>query len=349
MPQRNSQDGSSATILMDTQAQPMAKHNVSFGTRIRAHIAIARFDHIAKNVFILPGIIIPLSVQPALINSELARRVVVGSIAASLVACSNYVLNEVLDAPYDRFHPTKANRPVVAGLVNVPLAYVQWITMMLIGIALGWTVSMPFAVTLAALWIMGCIYNIPPVRTKDLPYLDVLSESVNNPLRMLLGWYMVPTTLIPPVSLLTAYWMVGCYFMALKRTSEFRDITEKCDAAAYRRSFAHYSEVSLMVSVMFYASTAMLFFGAFIIRYRLELILSFPLLAYVMAVYLRLSYEPGSAVQNPEKLHRSSKLMVPVIACAVLMLVLLKVDIPWMENFFRPTLPTASGPSEAGR
>ena len=38
------------------------------------------------------------------------------------------------------------------------------------------------------LWVMGCIYNIPPVRSKDLPYLDVLSEAVNNPLRMLAGW-----------------------------------------------------------------------------------------------------------------------------------------------------------------
>ena len=30
---------------------------------------------------------------------------------------------------------------------------------------------------------MGVAYNVPPVRTKDRAYLDVLSESVNNPLR----------------------------------------------------------------------------------------------------------------------------------------------------------------------
>lgn len=333
---------------MSINAQPVLDH-VPLGTRLRAHLAIARLDHIAKNVFILPGVLIPLTVEPEPASWRLALRILVGFIAASLVACSNYVINEVLDAPYDRFHPTKNNRPVVLGLVNIPLAFVQWILMLVAGISLGFLVSKPFVIVLAALWLMGCIYNIPPVRTKDLPYIDVMSESVNNPLRLLLGWYMVTTTLIPPVSLLASYWLVGCYFMALKRASEYRDISDKCDAAAYRRSFRHYSEESLMVSVMFYASAAMLFFGAFIIRYRIELVLSFPLVAYVMAVYLRLSYEGGGAVQNPESLHRSFKLMMPIFVCAVVMLALLKIDIPWMENFFKPTLPVIRGHAEAGR
>ena len=43
----------------------------------------------------------------------------------------------------------------------------------------------PFTLTVLALWVMGCVYNIPPVRSKDLPYLDVLSEAINNPIRML--------------------------------------------------------------------------------------------------------------------------------------------------------------------
>jgi 4-hydroxybenzoate polyprenyltransferase len=198
---------------------------------------------------------------------------------------------------------------------------------------------------------MGCVYNIPPIRTKDKPYVDVLSESVNNPLRMALGWYMVVPDILPeasawawlpPVSILIAYWMVGCYFMAIKRLSEYRDINDPQRAAAYRKSFAHYNEPRLMVSIMFYAAAAMLFFGAFIIRYRLELVLSFPLVALVMSVYLHLSYSPESAVQNPEKLHRSKKLMFSVTACALTMIFLLWVDIPTLGSFFSPTLPTAA-------
>jgi hypothetical protein len=73
--------------------------------------------------------------------------------------------------------------------------------------------------------------------------------------------------------------------MALKRFSEYREIGDAQIAGAYRRSFQNYTEVSLLTSVTFYASAAMLFFGAFIMRYRIELILVFPLVALFMATY----------------------------------------------------------------
>jgi decaprenyl-phosphate phosphoribosyltransferase len=146
-------------------------------------------------------------------------------------------LNEVLDAPYDRQHPKKQSRPAAQGLVSIPAAYVQWLVMMVAGMALAWTISRFFAYTAAALWIMGCLYNISPIRTKDKVYLDVLSESVNNPLRMLLGWFMVTATLVPPISLLICYWMAGCYLMALKRFSEYREIGDPQIAGAYRKSW----------------------------------------------------------------------------------------------------------------
>src|SRR6202007_1922513 len=184
----------------------------------------------------------------------------------------------------------------------------------------------------------GCVYNIQPLRTKDVPYLDVLTESVNNPLRMLLGWYGVTSVLIPPVSLLVSYWMIGCYFMALKRYSELSEIRNRNVAGAYRASFKYYTPESLLVSVMFYASAAMLFLGAFVIRYRMELILGFPLVALTMAVYCKLSFKAGSAVQNPEKLYREPMLMASLAATVVVLGVLLFVRIPALEHFFMPTL-----------
>ncbi len=38
---------------------------------------------------------------------------------------------------------------------------------------------------------MGVLYNVKPFRTKDIAYLDVLSESINNAIRLLLGWFFV--------------------------------------------------------------------------------------------------------------------------------------------------------------
>jgi hypothetical protein len=149
---------------------------------------------------------------------------------------------------------------------------------------------------------------------------------------MLQGWYMVTTTLVPPLSLLIAYWMIGAYFMALKRFSEYRQLNNPLLAAAYRRSFRYYTERSLLVSVTFYASAAMMFFGAFIMHYRLELILSFPFVALVMAIYFHLAFENESAVQNPEKLYREPVLMASALVCMCVMLALLWIDIPAMHR-----------------
>lgn len=308
-------------------------------TTLRGHLKIARADHWIKNVFVLPGIAVAISIDRSTLTRGLIWQIVIGLISVCLVASSNYVLNEILDAKFDREHPGKHDRPVPSGEVSIPLAYVEWILLMVAGIGIGLTISTRFAIDMGILWAMGCVYNIPPVRSKDLPYIDVLSESINNPLRFLAGWYITNTRALPPASLLISYWMIGCYFMAIKRFAELREIDDASRSKAYRKSFAFYNERRLLVSIVFYGSQAMLFFGAFIMRYRLELILSFPLVALVMATYLSLAFKRDSAVQRPEGLYRELALMAAVISCAVVMIVLLFVDVPVLHRIFVPSAP----------
>ena len=303
--------------------------------RVMPYIRIMWVDHWFKNVFVLPGIVVALSSQENTEWSGLFQNFVIGMAAVCLIASSNYVINEVLDAPFDLHHPIKKNRPVPSGLVNIKIAYVQWIALMVIGLGLGALVSVPLVLSLAGLWIAGCAYNIPPVRTKDVPYLDVLTESINNPLRMLVGWYIVPNSPTPPVSLLISYWMIGCFFMGLKRFAEYRDMADRREEQIrYRKSFAVYNEQRLLVSIMFYAASAMLFFGAFVQRYRIELILSFPLVALIMAIYFKLAFQSSSPVEHPEKLYKERGLMAAVISCSALMVVLLFVNIPALVDMF---------------
>jgi len=307
---------------------------------LAGYLRIARVDHWIKNVFVIPGIVVALSMDRSAINSGLAFRIAIGLLSIGLMSSSNYVINELLDAPYDRYHPSKSNRPVPTGLVNVRLGYVEWLALIAAAITLGMFLSPPFTYSILALWIMGGVYNIKPIRSKDIPYVDVLTESINNPIRMLAGWYLTGTKLVPSASLLACYWMIGCYFMAVKRFSEYRDLGDPEIIRSYRKSFSAYSEPRLLVSIVFYASNAMLFLGAFIIRYRMELILAFPLVALIMAMYLSLAFERDSPVQHPEGLYRDFKLVTAVIACAALMALLLFVDIPVLHRIFVPTLPT---------
>jgi len=312
-------------------------------TVLRGHLKIARVDQWVKNVCVLPGVVAAVGLDPEADLERLVFRFFIGMASVCLIASSNYVINEVMDAPHDRHHPTKRARPVPSGEVSVPFAYLQWLVLMVVGLAVAWTMSRALAVVLAAFWVMGGIYNLPPIRSKELPYLDVLSEAINNPLRLLAGWFIATNATVPPGSLLLSYWMVGAYFMAMKRFAEYRDLRtgDIAAAAMYRRSFAFYNEQRLLVSMMFYASAAMLFFGAFVMRYRLELIGSFPLVALVMATSLALAFRPCSVVQQPEKLYREPSLMIAVAACAAVIVILLFVDIPILYTVFAPTVPVS--------
>ena len=318
----------------------MSSHRpVEASERIAAHLRIMRLDHSIKQLFIVPGIVLAISLAGTRFSFDLLVRVVIGLLASTLIACSNYVINEILDAPFDLQHPTKKNRPAASGLVHKGWGYAQWIVMMIAGLALGTLLGKGFLLSAAALWVMGCIYNIPPIRSKEIPYIDVLSESINNPLRFCLGWYSVVTVMLPPASLLFSYWMLGCYFMSLKRFSEYRQIADPAIAASYRSSFAHYSEESLLISATFYAAACMLFFGAFMMRYRIELILSFPVIAWLMAAYFSLSFRRESAVQNPERLYREPLLMVPLTICIALIVLLLFVNVPVIGTMFPRSTP----------
>lgn len=309
------------------------------------YVSIARPDNWFKNVFMVLGVVLAYFYQLNTAAVHVKYQVVsilVAVVSVCLVASSNYVLNEILDAPTDLAHPVKRHRPIPSGRVRLPIAYAEWLVVGAIGLGLAWTINRPFFGTALTLWIMGLVYNVPPVRSKEHPYVDVLSESINNPLRLLLGWFAVTAAEVPPMSLVISYWMAGAFFMASKRFAEYRSIGQ-AQAGAYRSSFRYYDEGKLLVSMFFYATTSALFLGVFIIRYHLELILSIPLIAGFFSYYLHVTLKKDSAAQAPEHLYRERGLMVYLALCVVVFSVLMFVHIPALYEWFNvpgPTVPS---------
>ncbi|MFH0783264.1 MAG: UbiA prenyltransferase family protein [Pseudomonadota bacterium] len=301
------------------------------------YLKIARFDHWFKNIFMLPGIIVALFAQPALFTPTCCLRIGLSFLIAGIVASSNYVLNELLDAKFDALHPVKKNRPIPSGLVHRPIAVGQWLILAILGLYLAAFLGNSFFYVTLSLWVMGCIYNIPPIRSKDKPFLDVLSESVNNPIRLMLGWYATGIDIIPPISLLLAYWMIGAFFMAIKRFAEFRMIANPKVSADYRKSFGYYNEERLLQSIIYYATAFGLFLGIFLIRYRMELIVSVPLLAGFMAWYMHLGFLENSPTQNPEHLYKQRGFVLYCFLCCITLIALLFLPIPALYEIFFPS------------
>jgi 4-hydroxybenzoate polyprenyltransferase len=298
------------------------------------YVQIARADHWFKNAFMLLGVVLAMFYEPSTASWTSLGRLVIAFAATCLVASSNYVLNELLDGPRDREHPEKRHRPVPSGRIRPAIAYVEWLGLAVAGFALSLSLNVYFFASALALWIMGIAYNVPPLRTKEWPYVDVLSESINNPIRLFLGWFALLTAHVPPLSLAVAYWMLGAFFMAMKRFAELRHIGDPQVAAAYRRSFAYYTEERLLVSLFFYATTCALFSGIFLVRYHLELILFAPVGAGVFAFYLHVGLRPNSPVQQPEKLYRERAFFAYMVFATVLFVVLMFTSIPALYDMF---------------
>ena len=301
---------------------------------MKKYIRIMRLDHWIKQFFILPGVLFAyLLVNPNFNFSQILIHFIIGFFGVCFIASANYVINEWLDAEFDKYHPVKKYRSVVTEDVKGYIVWIIWIILSICGFCLGYFVNIPFLTMSVLLWAMGILYNVKPFRTKDVPILDVLSESLNNAIRLLMGWFIIASTTLPPCSFIIGYWMAGAFLMAVKRYAEYKMINDPELAGKYRKSFIFYSEKSLLISSCFYAMNSVLFIGIFLIKYRVELILFMPFLIGMFCYYLYLSYKPDSVVQKPEKLYKEKLLMFFCLVLFLIFFALMFIKIPILDVF----------------
>jgi 4-hydroxybenzoate polyprenyltransferase len=299
------------------------------------YVSVARLDHSTKQIFIVPGVIFAHLLRGASAQ-YLLLPALLGLIAATCVASANYVINEYLDRDFDMYHPTKSNRRAVQSDMRGSVVFFEWLSLLAVGLGSALAANRLMFCVACVFALQGVVYNVRPLRTKERPYLDVISESINNPLRLLIGWAMIDPATLPPSSIILAYWLAGAFLMTAKRYSEYRQIVASHGRdllVRYRASFASYSEVSLNTSCFVYALLSTFFLAVFLIKYRVEYLLLMPLAIAIFGYYLAMSTQHDSAAQNPEKLFSEHVLVVLVSVFGALFLVTTWVDMPFLNVF----------------
>ena len=213
-------------------------------------IRLLRVKDWYKNVTVLLGFIIALYYTGTDINMNLFMSIALALFFTCTLSSTNYILNAITDKEHDKKHPIKRNRPLPKEAIKVRHALIVMVLLLICSLYLSSVLGNRLvSISLFSLFVASLLYNTPPIRLKDKPYMDVISESINNPIRFLIGWFIVSGT-APMMLLLLLVWSLAGYLMTKKRLNELMESKEM--AQSYRKVFNYYTERKLGLAMAVY-------------------------------------------------------------------------------------------------
>jgi len=278
--------------------------------RLRLYLSSLRLGRWPRSLAIFPGVVAVLVVRPELVPTGLIRLDLVLKVLLAFgltwaVSTANYIINEITDAPYDAFHPGKRHRPLVQKEISWKMLMLLWLILVFLSSLLAFLFFRPdFMLALASLLIAGVLYNVNPVRIKDIPYLDSTLESANNPIRFLIGWFVIEKA-FPPIPLLLCWWAFGNFLMVGKRVAEKKFLSPE-ESSGYRISLKKYTIPGLIRFMGFNGVLFLSMFSLFALHFRLKILLfALPLIVGYLIIFMVKSVQDRDTAEEPEKLLRN--------------------------------------------
>jgi 4-hydroxybenzoate polyprenyltransferase len=118
-----------------------------------------------------------------------------------LVWLAVLAVNDAHDLPGDRGNPRKSDAPVTSGRLSARGALLAAYGAAAAALAAALTVNLILCLVTLGFLVLGWAYSVPPVRLKNIPGLDVVTNSVAvGGLALIAGWVAVrPPAGFPPV------------------------------------------------------------------------------------------------------------------------------------------------------
>lgn len=239
-----------------------------------------------------------------------------------LLSSTSYVLNDIIDFPYDKKHPVKRLRPIASGQVTIPQATFMVFLLTLVSLIAALFFSIPFFFLSLLFILLHFFYSL---YLKKYPIIDIFAISFSFMIRTF-GGEVVSGYHIPIWLTLTIFF-VSLFMATVKRHAEL--VVHGKEA---RPSLYHYEEHLLdfltttfatitIISYSFYTyfeklpSVKTIFTDFFSVLFpgfeaRKWLMVSIPFVVYGIARYAQLLYEKEEG-ERPEKLITTD---IPLIA-----------------------------------
>lgn len=243
------------------------------------------------------------------------------------VSSAVYLINDILDAPRDRRHPFKKNRPVASGKLSVKTALSTATALLIFGLVGAFFLESYFFFPVLAYLLLQLSYSL---WLRNVIILDALAIALGFILRVFAGAWVLPVPLSSWLVLST----IGLALLLAfgKRRSEKTILAAEGVSIRTRKTLEHYPDTLLDATISMSAAYAILSYSLFafqtsplpetplfetflpatIARPKL-MMLTIPLVIYAVARYLYVIYEKKEG-ESPEKVLLSDH---PLLASVV--------------------------------
>lgn len=212
-------------------------------------ISALRLNQWIKNLSIFAAIIF----SGNLFNFPYLFLSLLGFLTFCLLSSASYLFNDLADAPLDRLHPLKKQRPIASGRLSKSVAYEVFFMLAFLGLVLSLTLSLSFFLISLLFFILHLFYSL---YFKKYALLDILSIGASFLLRVIGG--EVLTSFHVPIWLVLTTLFLALFIASAKRHAEFLRTGEKT-----RPALARYREKLLDFYTSTFATACFLSYALF--------------------------------------------------------------------------------------
>ncbi|MGS0765343.1 decaprenyl-phosphate phosphoribosyltransferase [Syntrophomonas curvata] len=284
--------------------------------RIINIVCLMRVNQWIKNFFVYVALIFSLNLTDWL----LLGKATIAFLAFCLLSSGVYIFNDINDLNQDRNHPKKKNRPLAAGRINIKPAVFLCILLIILGLYIGWKLSLIFLVVILVYLVNNILYTL---LLKKIVILDVMSIALGFFLRVYAGAVVIDVKasnwLLIAAALLALFLALGKRrYELLSLSPSSRRVLEQYDVKFIDQMIAAITATILLSYALYTVSPET------VSRFGTDsLLFTLPWVIYGIFRYLYLLHLQEEGGDPTELLYKDKPLLICVLSWVLFVIILI--------------------------